>query len=411
MNILYLAHRIPYPPNKGDKIRSFNEVKHLAANHAVDLICLADEEEDLQHEVALQNYCRNVFVLLMSKTWGKIRGIAAFCAGRTISVPYFYRHKVQETFDRWVEANNYDAVVCFSSPMAEYVYRSKHFQSSGQGGGTKKPRLIMDFCDIDSDKWKQYAEKALFPLKQVYYTENLRLQAYEKKVYKTFTASAVSSQSEKELFLQGCLSAENMVVIPNGVDTEFFSPHYTSPAAQMQEGLNLVFIGAMDYHANVDGVCWFSGDIFPAVRKRYANAHFYIVGRNPVPSVVKLGSLPGVHVTGNVKDIRPWYAGAEVFVVPLRFARGVQNKMLEAMATGRPIVATAKANAGIGAVDGEHLLIADRAADFANAVTDLLQHPGKRKRLGGHARNFVCTGNTWEEHMAGLERMLLEVRE
>ena len=406
MKILYLAHRIPYPPNKGDKIRSFNEIKYLAGNHTIDLICLADDPNDLQHQKALQKYCRKVFVQPINTGWSKVRGITEFCLGKTISVAYFYRHPVQKIFDQWLETEDYDAVICFSSPMAEYIFKSKLLKTAGKGGVSKRPKLIMDFCDVDSDKWLQYAQKEAFPLKQVYQAENFRLQAYETQVYKTFDASTVASQKEKELFLQVCPAAENMVVLPNGVDTEYFSPQSTQPAEQLTDESALVFTGAMDYHANVDGVCWFCEHIFPAVRKQYENARFYIVGRNPAPAVEKLGTLPGVHVIGNVADIRPWYQKAAVFVVPMRLGRGVQNKVLEAMAMGRPIVSTSKANDGIGALDGEHLIIADSADNFARAVTGLLQDHNRQKILGVNARNFVLAENTWEEHMARLENLL-----
>jgi sugar transferase (PEP-CTERM/EpsH1 system associated) len=406
MKILYLAHRIPYPPNKGDKIRSFNEIKYLAKNHSIDLICLADDPNDLQHKEDLQKYCRKVFVYPISTTWSKIKGLAEFCIGKPITTAYFYRKTVQETFNHWLTNNDYDAVICFSSSMAEYVFKSVQLYLIGQGRGPEKPKLIMDFCDIDSDKWLQYAQKEAFPLKQVYQAENFRLQAYETQVYKTFDASTVASQKEKELFLQVCPAAENMVVLPNGVDTEYFSPQSTQPAEQLTDESALVFTGAMDYHANVDGVCWFCEHIFPAVRKQYENARFYIVGRNPAPAVEKLGTLPGVHVIGNVADIRPWYQKAAVFVVPMRLGRGVQNKVLEAMAMGRPIVSTSKANDGIGALDGEHLIIADSADNFARAVTGLLQDHNRQKILGVNARNFVLAENTWEEHMARLENLL-----
>jgi sugar transferase (PEP-CTERM/EpsH1 system associated) len=406
MKILYLAHRIPYPPNKGDKIRSFNEIKYLAENHTIDLICLADDPEDLQHQEALQKYCRKVFVHPVNTGWSKVRGIIDFCLGKTISAAYFYRHPVQKTFNHWLETEDYDAIICFSSPMAEYIFKSKLLKTAGKGGVSKRPKLIMDFCDVDSDKWLQYAQKEAFPLKQVYQAENFRLQAYETQVYKTFDASTVASQKEKGLFLQVCPAAENMVVLPNGVDTEYFSPQSTQPAEQLTDESALVFTGAMDYHANVDGVCWFCEHIFPAVRKQYENARFYIVGRNPAPAVEKLGTLPGVHVIGNVADIRPWYQKAAVFVVPMRLGRGVQNKVLEAMAMGRPVVSTSKANDGIGALDGEHLIIADSADNFARAVTGLLQDHNRQKILGVNARNFVLAENTWEEHMARLENLL-----
>lgn len=406
MNILYLAHRIPYPPNKGDKIRSFNEIKYLAARHSVDLICLADDPQDMQHAEALQKYCRKVFVYPISTFWSKIRGLAGLFSGRSISVAYFYRKAVQETVDQWLEADGYDAVICFSSSIAECIFQSRLFKMEGKGALPQRPKLIMDFCDIDSDKWLQYAQGARFPLKQIYQAENIRLQSYEKKVYQAFDSSIVASDQEKILFLKTCPQAQDVIVIPNGVDTIYFSPDFTESSSERHDGPVLVFTGAMDYHANVDGVCWFCQEIFPFLKNEFSNLQFHIVGRNPTPHVKKLDTIPGVHVVGDVNDIRPWYQKADVFVVPLRLGRGVQNKVLEAMAMGNAVVSTSRANAGIQAVNGDHLLVVNSTDDFVNALRDLLPDTEKRKMLGNNARNFVLRKYGWDENLSELESLL-----
>jgi sugar transferase (PEP-CTERM/EpsH1 system associated) len=407
MNILYLAHRIPYPPNKGDKIRTFNEIKYLAANHTIDLVCLADDPEDLQHKEALQKYCRKVFVCPISKAWSKIRGLVGLFSGRSISVAYFYRKAVQQTFNRWVGSNGYDAVMCFSSSMAEYIFRSNLFHTAGQGStGEIRPRLVMDFCDIDSDKWLQYSLDAKFPMKQVYHVENIRLQAYEKRVYRAFDASFVVSDLEKSSFLKIFPEAHDLAVIKNGVDTTYFAPAQGPENTFKTDNPSLVFIGAMDYHANVDGVCWFCHEILPILLTTFPGLQFNIVGRNPAPAVKKLAAMQNVQVIGDVEDIRPWYRKADVFVVPLRKGRGVQNKVLEAMAMGRPVVSTSRANGGVSAKDGAHLMLADSPADFADVVKVLLQDEGRRKTLGENARNFVQAEYDWQKNMAGIEALL-----
>ena len=407
MKILYLAHRIPYPPNKGDKIRSFNEIKYLSANYTVDLICLADDHEDLQHKEALQKYCRKVFVYPVSTSWSKVKGLAAFCSGRSISVAYFYRKIMQETFNQLLETESYDAVICFSSSMAEYIFKSRLLQMEGQGDFSKRPKLIMDFCDVDSDKWLQYSVDANFPLKQVYQTEHVRLQAYERKVYQAFDASVLVSQQEKTLFLNICPEALALDVIPNGVDTSYFSAGYSEPSSAQNQHPTLVFTGAMDYHANVDGVCWFCEKIFPILQERFSDVQFYIVGRNPASTIRKLESLSGVHVIGDVADIRPWYQKADIFVVPLRLARGVQNKVLEAMAMGKAIVTTSKANFGIRAVHEKDLVIADSPDEFVTAISNLCRNLEKRKNLEQNARKFVIENYDWEKNMKKFDNLLI----
>jgi sugar transferase (PEP-CTERM/EpsH1 system associated) len=407
MKILYLAHRIPYPPNKGDKIRSFHEIKYLAARHTIDLICLADDPEDLQHEKALQKYCRKVCVYPISTGWSKIRGLFGFCFGKSISVAYFYRKFVQETFNQWSESFNYDVIICFSSSMAEYVFRSNLIEKEGQGRASKKPKLIMDFCDVDSDKWHQYSQESSFPLKQVYHLERQRLQSYEKTVYRTFDSSIVASEQEKILFLKICPEAEDMTVIPNGVDTNYYNPEAISDLPEQTGGPVLVFTGAMDYHANVDGVSWFCREIFPLLKTELPDPQFYIVGRNPGSPVKRLETLQGVHVIGNVEDIRPWYLKADVYVVPLRLARGVQNKVLEAMAMGRAIVTTSKANAGIQAVHEKDIVIADSPEGFATAISSLYKNIEKRKHLEENARKFVAENYDWKKNMKIFDNLLI----
>ena len=406
MNILYLAHRIPYPPNKGDKIRSFNEIKYLAVNNTVDLICLADDPDDLQYKEALQKYCRKVFVHPISKVWGRIKGLMEFCLGKPISTAYFYRKEVQRTVNQWLGSDNYDVLICFSSSVAEYIFRSEYLKRAGKEAIPKRPKLIMDFCDVDSDKWLQYSRDANFPLKQIYRAENKRMQEYEKKVYRSFDSTFVVSDLEKETFLKYYPDGDDLVVIKNGVDTEYFSPDHKLKEPVETKNPSLVFIGAMDYHANVEGVCWFCREIFSDLLATNPDLQFYIVGRDPAPVVKKLAALQGVHVIGDVADVRPWYQTADVFVVPLRLGRGVQNKVLEAMAMGKPVVSTSRANAGVSANDNEHLLLGDSAAGFANAVRMLLQDNEKRKLLGHRARNFVLAEYDWNINMAKLESLL-----
>lgn len=402
MKILYLAHRIPFPPNKGDKIRSFNEVRHLSRQHEVDLLCLADEPGDLKYRLDLEQICGRVAVYPLHKLSAKVRGVAALGLGKSLSVRYFYLSKVQACFDRWVKECDYDAIVCFSSSMAEYLFRSPLLLSAN---AQTRPKLIMDFCDVDSDKWRQYAVEARFPMNLVYRLENIRLENYERQVWEAFDHSVLISMAEAELFRRICPKATDVKVIPNGVDHEYFAPA-AGEAGRSDQALHLVFTGAMDYHANVDGVCWFCREIWPALKQKFTDLRFYIVGSNPTAAVTDLGRLEGVTVTGFVDDIREYYRLADVCVIPLRLARGVQNKVLESMAMGKAVVTTAKANAGIQAADGEHLKVADTAEEFAEAVASLLEGKQQRSVLGQDAREFVVAKYDWADNLEKLEKLL-----
>jgi sugar transferase (PEP-CTERM/EpsH1 system associated) len=452
MKILYLAHRIPYPPNKGDKIRSFNEIKYLSKSHEVDLICLADETSDVRFQEDLKKHCRKVFVLPYNTTLSKLKGLVHLVAGRTISVGYFYWKQAQKIVDQWLADTEYDAIICFSSSTAEYLFRTPSLRhrfsnresqnrkllirnpkseiparhrppeaDSGEAGG-RNPKLLMDFCDVDSDKWAQYAELTSFPKSLVYRIENRRLASYERRVGEQFDHSVFVSQKEAEIFLNRNPHITNVTVIPNGVDYNYFAPQKRRKAqgSRLKEAFYkalhpepytlhpvLLFTGAMDYQANVDGVSWFCAEIFPGIKATLPKAQFYIVGSNPNHFIRKLDNGDGIRVTGFVEDIRPFYAKADICVIPLRMARGIQNKVLEAMSMEKAVVATPQAIQGITAVNGKHIVVVDQPNEFAQEVVSLLNDTNRRFTMGRNARRFVKDNYNWQANMNKLEQLLI----
>jgi glycosyltransferase involved in cell wall biosynthesis len=290
------------------------------------------------------------------------------------------------------------------------------------------PRLIIDFCDVDSDKWLQYSKSSPFPSNRFYHFEHRWLLEYEKQINRRFDHSIFVSQHEAGLFQGLYPGAQNLHVIPNGVDYDYFSPENfglapqaSSEALFMSNGSRdapqakrsfplppptLVFTGAMDYHPNVDGVRWFHDEVLPAIKRRAPKIRFLIVGSNPHSKIRALGQRDNVTVTGFVEDIRPYYQSADICVVPLRLARGVQNKVLEAMAMAKPVVATTKAIEGIQALNREHVLVEDTVEGFVNAVSWLLENPQEGMDLGQRARRFVMERYDWSKHMKKLELLL-----
>jgi len=394
--ILYLAHRIPYPPNKGDKIRSFNEVKHLGKFCTIDLICFADNPGDMKYRKKLESFCNRVKVIPLDTLAATLRGAISLALGKTISQGYFYKKEFQRVFDNWTSETLYDSIVCFSSPMAEYVFNSQSFS-----GSTARGSLVMDFCDLDSDKWLQYARESGFPKRILFNMEGERLLSYEIAINKTFDQSLFVSEKEADLFRSKFPAAKNVQVVTNGVDFDFFSPGPEIRSDDFSHPM-VMFSGAMDYHANVDGVKWFCSEILPLIREKIPRVNFYITGSNPHPDVKKLAKEEGVFVTGFVHDIREYYRAADLCVIPLRMARGVQNKVLEAMATGKPVVTTSKAIQGINAVPGRDLVCADSSGEFAQKVIMLLNDPDKRNALGSKARAFVKANHNWSESLKQL---------
>ena len=415
MKILYLAHRIPYPPNKGDKIRSFNEIKYLSRSHDIHLACLADNFAHLVYSNDLKEYCSKICVMPFNTMKAKVKSIISLASQISLSVRYFYSRPLQRTIDQWLSSNSYDAIICFSSPMAEYIFRSTVFKFKqpyalhfAPYAGRGRPRLIMDFCDLDSDKWLQYSRQQRFPVNLFYRIEHRRLLKYEKKINEYFDYSVFVSEQESDLFSRSHPGARDVSVIPNGVDSEYFAPQALSlkPSALSLKTPVLLFTGAMDYYANMDGVTWFVDKIFPRIKQEWPKCQFYIVGSNPHSKVRNLERISGVSVTGFVEDTRPYYNAANVCVIPLRLARGVQNKVLEAMAMEKAVVATSKAIQGIDAIPKEHALIEDTREGFSRAILTLLRVPRLRKGLGERARAFVKANYTWPTHMKKFETLL-----
>lgn len=400
MRILFLVHRIPYPPNKGDKIRSYNLLQHLTKQHEVYLGSLIDETADIQYTKLLQNLVKGFVFETINPKLKKLCCLRSIFQKKSISACYFYSNNLQKKIDELFERINFDALICFSSPMAEYYFRSKCRHLG------KKPLVrIMDLIDIDSYKWVQYAEKSSGLMRLIYQHEAYYLSQYEHRIAGAFEHLLVVSEQEKAIFLRG-LAADNIAAVSNGVDLEFFNPKY--PRKRQTQRPTLVFTGVMDYWPNVEGVRWFAEQVFPRIRAVIPNTQFYIVGSRPTIEIQRLESTEGIVVTGFVEAVRDYLAIADVCIVPLRIARGIQNKILEAMAMGKPVVTTLQAFEGIKAVPNEDLITADSEESFAAAVIDLLQNPTQAQQIGQRARLCVETYYSWEGNLRILDKLLVE---
>lgn len=395
MKILYIAHRIPYPPNKGEKIRTFHQIRHLSQNHVIHLVCLVDEPADLVHVKALERYCASVSAVYRSKTTALLSAAGALLTRNPLSVAAFRQKELAQRITQRLSTERLDAILVTSSAVAEYVLHVPDI-----------PRVI-DFIDVDSEKWRLYAQHHSFPLSVIYQLEAERLAKYEEQTARVFEHSILISEEERRLF-QERVNGRPVSVISNGVDLEYFSP--SGIDSQLPSQPTLVFTGAMDYFPNVDAVRYFCQVVFPLVRDLVPNALFYIVGRNPTRQVKELSNQPNVVVTGTVPDVRPYLAQATVAVAPFRLARGVQNKVLEAMAMGLPVIGTTEAFKGIAATEQDGIRIADDPRSFAQHVTDFLQGGVRlRRQAARQARCYVERHHQWHDQGAKLERLLEEV--
>jgi sugar transferase (PEP-CTERM/EpsH1 system associated) len=392
-NLLLLIHRMPYPPNKGDKIRSYHLLKHVARHYRVHLGTFVDDADDWQHVPRVEALCASSHFAPLKPLLARVRSLGALLANRSLSLDYYRSAQLQRWVDATMKEHKVDRVLIFSSAMAQYA------------DAYPQARRVVDFCDVDSDKWRQYADKKNWPMNWLYRHEARQLLAYERHVARECDASLFVSKPEAELFKQlAPESAAKIGFFNNGVDTDYFSPDGSYPNPYPAGRRALVFTGAMDYWPNIDAVQWFAAEVFPQLRERFADLRFYIVGARPSAAVQALAQLPGVVVTGTVPDVRPYIAHAEVAVAPLRIARGIQNKVLEAMAMATPVVVSPQALEGIEAIPGTDLLLAEDAAGFVATVAALLTQ--NDPLIGPVARAKVERLYSWPSNLARIEARL-----
>ncbi|MBS3963335.1 MAG: TIGR03087 family PEP-CTERM/XrtA system glycosyltransferase [Methylomonas sp.] len=380
--LLYLVHRIPYPPNKGDKIRSFNFLKALAERFDVYLGAFIDDPEDRVHVETLKAFCVEVFCLDLQPDVSKIKSLLGFCTGEALSLPYYRNAALQHWVDRVIADHAIDRALIFSSPMAQYL--------------ADKPamRIVADFVDVDSDKWQQYAASKSWPMNWVYRREAAKLFEFERKMTGLFAQTLFVSEQESQLF-QGMAPeyADKIGFVNNGVDTEFFDPSSALNSPYDSQEKAIVFTGAMDYWANVDAVLWFGQTVMPLIAAQDASARFYIVGSKPAHAVMQLAeNHPAIVVTGRVDDVRPYVRHAHVAVGPLRIARGIQNKVLEAMAMARPVVVTPAGMEGIPESENLDVFVTDQPQHFADCVLRELRQP---IRQSSRNRDYVMQHFGW----------------
>ena len=401
-NLLYLVHRLPYPPNKGDKVRSYHLLKHLTARHRVFLGTFLDDPDDEVHVDSVRKLCPDLHVVRLNPSTAKLRSLAALLTHDALGLRYYQNAGLQDWVKQTVTENRIDATVVFSSVMAQYADPMP---------GSARPPMLVDFVDVDSAKWTQYAANHRWPMSWLYRREGERLLAYERAVAARSQRSFFVTENETALFRKMAPECANQVeAMSNGVDADYFSPDVgrASPFADdpsKPAQIPVVFTGAMDYWPNMDAVGWFVADILPNLLQTWPQLRFYIVGRSPPASVQALAS-DFVTVTGTVPDVRPYLQHAAAVVAPLRVARGIQNKILEAMAMGRPVVASGSCVEAIDARVGEELISATTGDDFVRGIDALLRAPADAACIGVAGRRRVVESYSWEAHLAGIDRYL-----
>ena len=386
---LLLVHRLPFPPDKGDKIRSWHLLKFLAARYDVALGTYIDDPADRPYAPQVEELCAEMCVREISSFGGKLRALTGLVTGEPLSFAT-YRDRQMSDFVARQREKGVDVEIYFSGAMTRFAE------------GAKAP-VIVDLVDADSAKWQSYAEDGGFPGRFIYGREARLVGAAEQAAVKNSRRTFFVTPEEAAV-ARGGEAGEGIDYYRNGIDLDFWDP--AAEITALETPFDIVFTGAMDYRPNAEGAVWFVRNVWPSLKAQYPDLTFGIVGRNPAAAVKALETAPGVTVTGRVEDVRPYLKGAKLAVAPLAIARGVQNKVLEAMAMGVPVVATSGAIAGTGAEPGTHIIEADPPEDMSARIAGLLAAPHEAARIGAAGRALIEAEYSWDLTLRRLEDAL-----
>ncbi len=391
-NILYLVHRLPYPPNKGDKVRSFNILKSISTGNNIFLGTFVDDSDDVKYVPFVKEFCKEFYFEEINKKTATIKSLFGFFKKDALTLGFYNKTGFRNWINFVVANNKIDAVIVFSSAMAQYVSVDLY------------SRTLIDFVDVDSQKWKDYADKKSWPLSWIYKRESFYLLKYERSLALKTKHSFFVTEKEVNIFNQNAPESNLKVsALNNGVDSDYFSNSiiFASPFSSNDEGesiIPIVFTGAMDYWPNIDAVIFFIENVFLTLIKKNPCYRFYVVGRNPTSAIIKFSSK-FIIITGTVRDVRPYLQHATVVVAPLRIARGIQNKILEAMSMEKPVIASLECVSAIDAIDGIEIISAVTPDDFVKSIEFISEDSEKANLIGIAARANVVSKYSWKTHL------------
>ena len=389
MKILFLSLRCPYPPHRGDRIRSYNFIKQLSEQHAVTVVYFAESESDIESAKHLEPFCERVEWVRFHRSFALMNTGFHCLSRRPLQLHYWYAPQMQRKINELLEQEDFELIHAHLFRMGQYV-------AAVQG-----PAKVLDLCDslalnlsrraeLESNPWLAKIKLDCTPKRFLVKLEENRVRRYEVDIMKAFDCGTVVARFDRDYLLEQDDSL-NLSIVPMGVDLGYFQPKPMVQSAPL-----LLFTGTMNYFPNADAAIYFCNEIFPRIREQHPQAEFYIVGNHPSDPVKRLEAQDGVVVTGYVPDVRPYFEKASVFVAPLRAGSGIQTKNLEAMAMGVPVVTTPVGAMGLEADVGKELLVADTPTTFAENVVHLLNDEHLRERLARTARTCVETNYSWE---------------
>jgi sugar transferase (PEP-CTERM/EpsH1 system associated) len=395
-NVLFLAHRVPYPPDKGDRIRTYHVLRFLSQRARVHLACLADEPVSDETKLALSRYCEQLAIVPVGGMMRWLRTGFSLLRGGTASEGAFHVPEFQTILRRWASEIRFDVSLASASSIAACLRLDK----------LQDVPAVIDLMDVDSQKWFDYAASHRGPRAWLYRTEGKRLRQLEQSLATWAAAVTFVGDAEVEIFQRFCPEGR-VHAVTNGVDLDYFHPstHLSAPSCRSKLP-SCVFVGALDYYPNVEAAQWFCREVWPEVLRRRPEAKFYLVGRRPSPTLRRLASQPEVELVGQVADVRPYVAQSSVTVVPLRIARGVQNKVLESLAMAKATIVSPQTLAGLKACPGVHLLQASSSEEWQQTILALFDDPSARRRIGEAGRRYVEEHHSWERCLKPLGELL-----
>ncbi|MBQ2821849.1 MAG: TIGR03087 family PEP-CTERM/XrtA system glycosyltransferase [Thermoguttaceae bacterium] len=409
MDILFITHRFPHPPNRGDSIRSFHFLERFSRMGNLHLATLYDEEPSVESHRVLNELCAGV----LACRWGQhrkwIKAGMALLSGRTMTEGLFFNRKFRAGLKKLVSEKKFDRIVVFCSSMFQYL-------DVLTGTINEKTPVIVDLVDVDSQKWFDYSSQSRGWKKYVFQIEGKRLRRLERWIGAECSALLAVTPEEIALYRdfagEEVLSRLHSAAVPNGVDTKYFDPQAPELSEISEFPERLVFVGALDYRANVEGVEWFVRNVFPELRRDFPNCEFDIVGSRPVPLLKHFSeTIPGINLAASVPDVRPYLKRASVVIVPLQVARGLQNKVLEACAMARPVIASDCAAEGIQNRTAEDFLVCRTATEWKSALSFLLQNPEVREKYAGNGRKMIEKYYAWAAQLDRLESLVRDIPE
>ncbi|KAB1064422.1 glycosyltransferase [Salibacter halophilus] len=386
MKILVLLSRVPWPLEKGDKLRAFHHIKEMSRQHEVILCCLSDKRVHPQAKKVLSEYCSQVHIFRLNKIAIFFRLVRAIFSSKPFQVHYFYKKTVQKQIDKIVEREMPAHIFVQLIRTAEYAKKYPFIPNT------------FDYMDAFSRGVERRIKYSIPGLRRLFITESNRLKHYEASVFKFFQNKIIISEQDRDLISHP--DKNEIEIIPNGVDLDFYQPSDVKPQ------YTIGFTGNMAYPPNVRAALFLASEVLPLVQKELPDASLLISGTNPVAKIKSLDNGNDIIVTGWVKDIRDSYTQADIFVAPMQIGTGLQNKLLEAMAMKKPCITSELANQALGAVDGKEVLIGFSAQDYADIIVNLTKNKERKQQLADKGYQFVQQNFSWDNNSKKLLQII-----